>query len=354
MTALSWIGSLWSALSNITGPLYVWINSKMDDRYTIAVGGFMCVLGLMLASITNEVYQLYLTQGVIFGLGASLLWYPCMRRPMEWFKKKRGLAVGITLSGIGIGGLILSNIASAAIASVGYQWTLRIFGFIELVLCAIAGISSKQLPPRPKSAPILDLAVFKNKWFLVLFSVHFIVAFAFFIPTNYIPLYAEYIGLDTLTGTNLNGLMSGCLSVGQLFFGNLGDYIGLFNMSVICGFLCVVFHLALWLPATSAPILWAFAALQGIAQGAFNAMIVAVIVDCAGDEEADSGTGWAFFGWIVGALLGPPLASAIMNHSEVPDYPAAIGFAAALFFLATCLMLVLRVKFGGWKLLKVV
>lgn len=55
MTALSWIGSLWSALSNITGPMYVWINSKMDDRYTIAVGGFMCVLGLMLASITNEV-----------------------------------------------------------------------------------------------------------------------------------------------------------------------------------------------------------------------------------------------------------------------------------------------------------
>ena len=100
---------------------------------------------------------------------------------MEWFKKKRGLAVGITLSGIGIGGLILSNIASAAIASVGYQWTLRIFGFIELVLCAIAGISSKQLPPRPKSAPVLDLAVFKNRWFLVLFSVHFIVAFAFFV-----------------------------------------------------------------------------------------------------------------------------------------------------------------------------
>ena len=55
MTALSWIGSLWSALSNITGPFYVCINSKMDDRYTIAVGGFMCVLGLMLASITNEV-----------------------------------------------------------------------------------------------------------------------------------------------------------------------------------------------------------------------------------------------------------------------------------------------------------
>lgn len=100
---------------------------------------------------------------------------------MEWFKKKRGMAVGITLSGIGIGGLILSNIASAAIASVGYQWTLRIFGFIELVLCGIAGISSKQLPPRPKSAPIVDVAVFKNRWFLVLFAVHFIVAFAFFV-----------------------------------------------------------------------------------------------------------------------------------------------------------------------------
>lgn len=56
MTNLSCIGALWSFLCNSTGPLYAWINSKIDDRYTILIAGILSSLAMMLASITHEVF----------------------------------------------------------------------------------------------------------------------------------------------------------------------------------------------------------------------------------------------------------------------------------------------------------
>lgn len=57
MTQLSWIGSLAICIRQVVGPLYAWLRSKMDDRYTIALGGLVTCLSLMLASITHEVCE---------------------------------------------------------------------------------------------------------------------------------------------------------------------------------------------------------------------------------------------------------------------------------------------------------
>lgn len=55
MTALSWIGSLWYCLCNITGPIYLWMGSKFDDRYVLGIACITSCLAMMLASITNAV-----------------------------------------------------------------------------------------------------------------------------------------------------------------------------------------------------------------------------------------------------------------------------------------------------------
>ena len=58
-------------------------------------------------------------------MGASFVWFPCIGAPQQWFNHHRGLAVGLAMSGSGIGGLVVSNICQAAIEQIGYRWALR-------------------------------------------------------------------------------------------------------------------------------------------------------------------------------------------------------------------------------------
>lgn len=115
------------------------------------------------------------------GFAASLTWFSCMRGPQQWFSKRRGLAVGITMSASGIGGLCFSNILQAAIESVGHAWALRILGFMQLVLVGIAAAACLRLCPPQKNVPLVDYQDLKNKPFLLLLFIHFIGNFAFYV-----------------------------------------------------------------------------------------------------------------------------------------------------------------------------
>lgn len=114
------------------------------------------------------------------GVGASLVWFPCVSAAQQWFSKRRGLSVGIAISGSGFGGLILSNVIQAAIDHLGYQWALRIVGFISFVLLIIAACTVRPLNvPQKTEIKILDLRPFRNFQFVLLFAIQFIGNFAF-------------------------------------------------------------------------------------------------------------------------------------------------------------------------------
>jgi MFS family permease len=84
----------------------------------------------------------------MFGIGGSFLYFPCLTAPQQWFTTKRGLAVGVAMSGSGIGGLIISNIVQACIIHLGYRWALRITGFVCFALILVATVLIKH----PKNA----------------------------------------------------------------------------------------------------------------------------------------------------------------------------------------------------------
>lgn len=79
----------------------------------------------------------------MFGIGGSFLYFPCLAAPQQWFTTKRGLAVGVSMCGSGIGGLIISNIVQASIIHLGYRWALRVTGFVCFALMLIATILIK-------------------------------------------------------------------------------------------------------------------------------------------------------------------------------------------------------------------
>lgn len=109
----------------------------------LAIGTLVCPLSLMLASLSTQIWHLYLTQGVMFGVGASFIFFPCLAAPQQWFTTRRGFAVGLTMSGSGIGGLVFSNFVQASISNLGFRWALRIEGFVCFALMVICTVLVK-------------------------------------------------------------------------------------------------------------------------------------------------------------------------------------------------------------------
>lgn len=143
LSQLSWVGSICAALIFSIGPFNEFITAKLGYTKMLAIGNIICPLSLMLASISTQIWHLYLTQGVMFGVGASFIFFPCLAAPQQWFTTRRGFAVGLTMSGSGIGGIVFSNFVQAAIENLGYRWALRIEGFVCFGLMLICTVLVK-------------------------------------------------------------------------------------------------------------------------------------------------------------------------------------------------------------------
>jgi len=83
-----------------------WIYERLAIRVIVLAGGILMALGLILSSAVANLWQLYLFYGIIGGIGSSTIWVPFTSVIMKWFEQKRGLAMGVALSGYGLGSLI--------------------------------------------------------------------------------------------------------------------------------------------------------------------------------------------------------------------------------------------------------
>ncbi|KAG1049897.1 hypothetical protein G6F43_007801 [Rhizopus delemar] len=281
-------------------------------------------------------WHLYLTQGLLSGIGASLVWFPCISAAQQWFSKRRGLSVGIAISGSGFGGLVLANVVQAAMDRLGHQWALRIVGFISFVCLSIAACTVRPLNEMSeKNIKVFDLTPFRNKQFILLFCVQFIGNFAFNVPSSFLPAYADYLHLNPWIGTNMSAIISGVMIVGKISSGWISDYVGRANMTFFVTTMTGVMCLAVWLPAKNAATVWAFAALFGYFGGGHLTMVPALLGQVVGMEDIEAANGLLFFAWFFGGLFGSPICSVLIDEkSGNPRYDHAIIFGGVLMIFA--------------------
>lgn len=100
---ISWIGTIQGFLlvevGIISGPLY----DHGHLRYLIAAGAFFLVLGLMMTSLAEDYYSIFLSLGVCTGLGMGFVFFPGITSISTYFTTRRGLANGIAASGSALG-----------------------------------------------------------------------------------------------------------------------------------------------------------------------------------------------------------------------------------------------------------
>ncbi|KAF7364831.1 MFS general substrate transporter [Mycena venus] len=103
-------------------------------RKSMWLGAILCCGTLFGASYATEIFQLVLLQGVLYAIGGSLLYLPCVSFMSEWFVARRGMANGILFAGTAAGGLLLPLALPPLISKYGSSKTLRILGIAITIL----------------------------------------------------------------------------------------------------------------------------------------------------------------------------------------------------------------------------
>ena len=150
----------------------LWL-SRGGPRVVALTGGTLYGAGLILASFSNNgLWWLYLSYGVVGGIGLGFSYIVPIAVLVKWFPDRRGLVTGIAVAGFGAGALITAPVATRLILSVGVLETFAYLGIAFLIVTVGSGWtkgivitfplcrpSSVGALPRPVSVRLMPIVV---------------------------------------------------------------------------------------------------------------------------------------------------------------------------------------------------
>lgn len=191
----------------------------------LLVGSFLHVFGLMMVSLCTEYYQFILAQSICSATGAACVFFAGVTSVATWFQHRRALALGITVSGSSLGGVIFPIMVDRLTAEVGFGWTMRICAFLILGLLIFANVTVKsRLHHTPKPVQLMDyVRPLQEIPFVALIIGSFLFFLGIFLPFNFIILEAERYGMSP----NLAAYMVPIINAARYGNAILGSFLGM-------------------------------------------------------------------------------------------------------------------------------
>lgn len=297
-------------------------------------------LGYFLASFGTRTWHLLLTQGLIEGIGSSLLYFPILSVAPEYFTTRRGAAMGFILSGAGVGGLVLSPVSSALLAKVGTRWTLRCLALINLVVGTAAALAASPSRSSVRRPTLVNARIAAKPAFILQALSALLQASGNFVPLTFLPEFSLSLGYTAATGAMLLAVNNGVNSVARITTGAVADLVGRQNTLIVSVVASAMSVACLWVAAASADEqgLWiAFVVLYGFTAGGYNALFPTTITEIFGIQAYASVNGFVYFVRGLGAFFGSPVAGVLLGQAsgkatQLPakEFRSMIWYDAAL------------------------
>jgi MFS family permease len=279
--------SLFVILHAAIGPFIGSLVDRFSPRRIFILGSLFLGIGLALCSSIHSLWQFYIFFGILTGIGVgSLGWVPNTTIIQQWFKEKRGLAMGIISSGVGTGILIHVPLTQHLIDRVGWRMAYRIIAvFIPLMIICLAILFLKKPSQRIsiykeheisktdiKDPPIGDKEWVSKSWSIgqaVATKQFWILSLSFFLASfimqsilvHHVAFFVDE-GLGTLLASYIVGFIGLVSIVGKILWGALSDKIGR-EVTYTVGITCLICGIILLIifpifPYRSIPYFYAF------------------------------------------------------------------------------------------------
>lgn len=344
----------------IGGLLGAQISKRLGHRTALISAGVLSAAGFALTAVLNNVsvVMLYITYGVLAGLGIGIAYNVVIATVSSWFPDKKGLCSGCLMMGFGASALILGNLADVMFRStLGWRTTYIILGVSILVVLSLAGIILKKPSPDvvfpeakgSKAQSNNDNQDFTSKQMLCKpsFWMAFIcISFLAAVGSSVISFAKDLaisVNAPEALAVSLVGILSVCNGVGRIITGAVFDVIGC-RKTMICANILTICAAGVTLLAVSInalPLCIIGVCLTGMSYGACPTITSAFTSSFFGMKHFSNNMALMTFTVMVGSFV----ATASNKVLEATGgYTATFIMLLALTFVALVLNIFIRKK----------
>lgn len=332
------------------------LNDRFGPRKVITVCGVLIGAGYILMSQVGSAWQFYLFYGTLISMGMSGGFVPLTSTVARWFARRKGMMTGITVSGLGMGTLIMPPIVNWLISLYGWRTSYIVIGIASLVLITLAAQFLKRNPGEIGKLPygeneLSGEANLNTSGFSLRGAIRtrqfwlFGMAFLFFslgagAVIIHIVAYAIGLGISAANAVVVLAVIGGLSTAGRIIMGTASDRIGNKLTLAICFGLEAIALTWLLLNGTELWMLYLFAIIFGFAYGGMAALIAPSVEEFFGLNSLGVILGFILFGIAIGEGSSPVIAGYLYDITG--NYNTAFLLCAIFSVIGLILVLLLK------------
>ena len=143
LPAIQWTLTILIVLQTWLSPIQGYLIDKFGPRLLVAVGGLLSGVGWMMASQATSLWGVYLTYGLLCGIGTGIVYIGIIGLMVRWFPEKRGLATGLVAAGYGFGAILTNYPIYNMLEELDPPAHLLVFGIIFATIGVIAALGMR-------------------------------------------------------------------------------------------------------------------------------------------------------------------------------------------------------------------
>jgi MFS family permease len=358
-TAISGCVTIRSILGGSMSPISGALSDRYGPKKLIFVGVLIVGLSYLWASRLSSLWELYLTLGVLTGLGTGSILTPLVATTTRWFGSRAGLANGIVMSGFSISQVILPPVVTYLILQYSWGTCLRIlaiaalgiglgaWSFIKSPPRSVTNLDSSrgkenmvkvvEEPPVTGNYSLSEAFLTPTLWLLLI--INMIVAICYQMVVIHIVAAAVDEGATLEAAAIILSITGVTGMLGRIIMGSLANKFGAKIVLALClAIQCPgLFFLA---GASDIRLFYVYCAVFGFAYSGTTPIIPTMAASIFGIRSVGSIFGILNLGYTFGVAIGPLLAG--YTFDATGSYSGAFLSAAGALFLAFLLCLMIK------------
>jgi MFS family permease len=365
MTIIQLGASINLILYACTGVFTGWLLDRIAPRWVMIAGILATSAGLIMGSFINTPLGLYLSYGVLVGAGTAGCGMVVTSVAIgKWFDRYRGIAIGISSMGIGVGTMLMAPLAGYLVKYYGWRNGFLIIGLIMLTVGILVSyfFMGKYGPTQIGLLPDGDLPgedinyshgtviiqenaslkpVLNTLQFWILVFCNVCAVMTVMMTFNLQIAYAIHNGINELEAAAALGIIGISGSCGKFFFGWLSDRLGDAKFAASAGFGIMAVGMFILYQAQSVSVLYGYALVYGFGYGSLAPVMPYMISEHFGRKAMGAAYGLLiFFATGLGGSIGPVLGGFIYDKTGSFD----LGWLICMVALVIVAVVVLALK----------
>ena len=299
-----------------------YLSDRLGGRAVVLSGGVLLATGLFLSSRATDLWQFYLTFGVLVGAGVSCFYVPLTVTVMRWFDTRRGMAAAVVSSGNGLGTLALSPLSRWLIDSFDWRTAFVVLAELSALVVIPAALllrdrADSAHAPLKVAGAAEARSVFTRWPFWAIVFTHFGCCAAHSGPIFHMVSHAIDQGVPALAAAGALGLSGSTSIFGRVGTGIVADRVGV-KRTMLAALALQASVIFLYLFARSQESVYGLAAIFGVAYGSAMPLYAVLTREYFGERGVGTAYGFIFFISCIGMGLGSYAGGAI--HDTLGSY----------------------------------